>query len=71
MLRASIMSTLQAVDNIFNRYDTLTLWSINLMFGLIITGYFYPPMVLVVVPVFTTLVVVWFTIFLSSLTRGR
>ena len=71
MLRASIMSTLQKVDNIFNRYDTLTLWSINAMFTLIIAGYYYPPMVLVVVPTFATLSVVWFTIFLSSLTRGR
>jgi len=71
MLRASIMSTLQKVDNIFNRYDTITLWSINAMFALIITAYFYPPMVLVVVPTFATLATVWFTIFLSSLTRGR
>ena len=65
------MSILQKVDSIFNRYDTLTLWSINVMFALIIAGYYYPPMVLVVVPTFATLSVVWFTIFLSSLTRGR
>ena len=71
MLRVSILSALQSIDNLFNKYDTFVLWTINVMFALIITAYFYPPMVLVVVPTFATLATVWFTIFLSSLSRGK
>ncbi len=70
MLRASILSTLQGVDRIINNNDTLVLWVINVMFLLIISGWFYPTMFIVVVPVFSALVVLWCTIWLSSLTRG-
>ena len=70
MLRASILSTLQRVDRIINNNDTLVLWVINVMFALIIAGWFYPTMFIVVVPVFSTLVVLWCTIWVASLTRG-
>ena len=71
MLRVSILSCLQSLDNLFNKYDTIVLWSINLMFAILIGTYWYAPLAVVIVPVFATLSVVWFTIFLSSLSRGR
>lgn len=71
MLRVSILSLLQGIDNLFNKYDTIVLWTINLLFAVLIATYWYPPLTIVIVPTFGTLSTLWFTIFLSSLSRGR